>query len=153
MKKIIGIDEEKNNAGQEASRQPITSQLKQWPVKLKVIPPTAPFLENAAILVSADCCAYAYGDFHNKFMKEKVTVIACSRFDIEDHGEKFTNLLSFNNTKSITITRMDLPCCKGIEKAVITAIEKSGKKIPVEINVLSTAGEIIENRSLNETTG
>jgi len=128
----------------EAAPRSIVSQLNQWPVQIKLIPINAPYLDNANLLVSADCAAYAYGNFHNDFMKNKITLIGCPKLDEGDYSEKLTAILQSNNIKSVSIVRMEVPCCKGIEYAVKAALKDSGKMIPWQITVISTDGCLVE---------
>ena len=120
------------------------SQLTQWPVQIKLVPVNAPYFENANLLVSADCTAYAYGNFHNEFIKNRVTLIGCPKLDEGDYTEKLTQIIARNNIKSVTVVRMEVPCCGGIENAVKNALQASGKFIPWQIKIISTDGRIIE---------
>ncbi len=123
----------------------IESQLRQWPVQIKLAPVNAPYFENANLLIAADCTAYAYGDFHRKFMKNHVTLIGCPKLDAGDYTEKLTEIIRQNNIKSIRVVRMEVPCCGGIEYAVRNALQQSGKMIPWQIVVVSTDGHILED--------
>lgn len=120
------------------------SQLMQWPVQIKLVPVNAPYFEGANLLVSADCAAYAYSNFHNKFMRNKVTVIGCPKLDDGDYSEKLTAIISRNNIKSVTVVRLEVPCCGGIENAVVTALKNSGKMIPWQVVTISTDGKILD---------
>lgn len=120
------------------------SQLNQWPVQIKLVPTNAPYLKNASLLIAADCTAYAYGNFHNKFMKNKVTLIGCPKLDEVDYAEKLTEILKVNDIKNIVVTRMEVPCCGGIVNAVKTALQNSGKMIPWQIVTISVDGKIID---------
>ncbi|MCL2517279.1 MAG: 4Fe-4S binding protein [Oscillospiraceae bacterium] len=120
-----------------------TTQLNQWPVQIRLVPQQAPYFKNANLLVAADCAAYAYGNFHNDFMKNRITLIGCPKLDDVDYSEKLTNILKLNDIKSITVVRMEVPCCGGIENAVKTALKNSGKLIPWQIVVISTDGKIL----------
>lgn len=122
----------------------IQTQLNQWPVQIKLAPPNAPYFNNAHLLIAADCTAYAYGNFHNEFMKNKITLIGCPKLDEGDYSEKFTAILKMNNIKSLTVVRMEVPCCGGIENAVKTALQNSGKLIPWQVITISTDGKILE---------
>ena len=124
--------------------QAAASQLNQWPVQIKLVPATAPYFENASLLVAADCTAYAYANFHIDFIKNKITLIGCPKLDEGDYSEKLTAILSQNDIKSVTVARMEVPCCGGIEHAVKTALKNSGKMIPWQVVTISTAGEILE---------
>jgi len=134
--------EVKNNAAPAAERG-IASQLNQWPVQIKLVPVNAPYFENADLLVSAGCAAYAYGNFHNEFMRNKITLIGCPKLDAIDYSEKLTAILKSNNIKSVTAARMEVPCCIGIENAVKTAIKNCGKMIPQQAVIISTAGNLM----------
>ncbi len=120
------------------------SQLGQWPVQIKLVPINAPYFENANLLVAADCTAFAFGDFHNRFIRNRITLIGCPKLDEGDYSEKLTEILKRNNIKSITVVRMEVPCCGGIVNAVTTALKNSGKMIPWQVVTISTDGEIIE---------
>ncbi|MEG1656366.1 MAG: 4Fe-4S binding protein [Christensenellaceae bacterium] len=122
----------------------IHSMLNQWPVQIKLVPTNAPYLSNAHLLIAADCTAFAYGDFHNKFIKNKITLIGCPKLDEGDYADKLTEILQNNNIKSITVVRMSVPCCGGIVNAVKTALQNSQKMIPWQVVTLSTDGAIIE---------
>jgi ferredoxin len=121
------------------------SQLTQWPVQIKLVPVNAPYLHNANLLVSADCGAYAYGNFHNDFMRNKIVLIGCPKLDDGDYSEKLTEIIKQNDIKSVTVIRMEVPCCGGIENAVITALKNSGKIIPWRVIILSVSGEILSD--------
>lgn len=121
------------------------SQLMQWPVQIKLVPVTAPFFNGAHLLIAADCAAYAYGDFHNRFIKNRVTVIGCPKLDEGDYSEKLTAILRQNDIKSVTVARMEVPCCGGLEHAAVTALKNSGKMIPWQVVTISTDGRILED--------
>jgi hypothetical protein len=123
----------------------LTSQLRQWPVQIKLVSPNAPYFDNSHILVAADCTAYAYANIHQEFMKGKVTLIGCPKLDSVDYSEKLTEILKNNNVKSITVLRMEVPCCTGIVNAVKTALLNSGKMIPWDFKIVSTDGKILQN--------
>lgn len=120
------------------------SHLRQWPVQIKLVPINAPYFDNANLLVAADCTAYAYGNFHNDFIKNKITLIGCPKLDSIDYSEKLTQIIATNNIKSVTVVRMEVPCCGGIENAVKNALQSSGKFIPWQVVTISTDGKIIE---------
>lgn len=122
----------------------VVSQLNQWPVQIKLVSPNAMYLNNANLLIAADCTAYAYGDFHNKFIKNKITLIGCPKLDEGDYSEKLTTILKINDIKSVTVVRMEVPCCGGIVNAVKNALKASEKMIPWQIVTISTNGEILE---------
>jgi ferredoxin len=120
------------------------SQLQQWPVQIKLVPVNAPYFDGANLLIAADCAAYAYANFHNDFIRNHITVIGCPKLDEGDYSEKLTAILANNDIKSVTIVRMEVPCCGGIQNAAITALKNSGKMIPWQVVTISTTGEILE---------
>ena len=123
---------------------PVTSQLSQWPVQIKLVPVNAPYFDNANLLVAADCTAFAYGNFHNEFIRNHITLIGCPKLDEGDYAEKLTQIITNNNIKSVTVVRMEVPCCGGIENAVKRALQASGKFIPWRVVTISTDGRIID---------
>lgn len=123
---------------------PVNSQLSQWPVQIKLVPTNAPYFEGANLLVAADCTAYAYGNFHNEFIRNRITLIGCPKLDSIDYTEKLTEIIRCNDIKSVTVVRMEVPCCGGIEHAVKEALRKSGKFIPWRIVTISTDGRILD---------
>lgn len=120
----------------------VPSELTNFPVQIKLLPPNAPYLENADLLIAADCTAYAYGNFHRDFMRNKITLIGCPKLDMVDYAEKLTEIFRLNSIRSITVTRMTVPCCGGLPFAVKKAIENSGKNIPLHIVTISPNGKI-----------
>jgi NAD-dependent dihydropyrimidine dehydrogenase PreA subunit len=124
--------------------QTVSSRLNQWPVQIKLVPPKGPYFEDANLLVSADCAAYAYGNFHRDFMERRITLIGCPKLDDIDYSEKLTAIIRENNIRSVTVVRMEVPCCGGIEKAVHRALENAGKLIPWRTVTISTGGDITE---------
>ena len=122
----------------------IASRLSQWPVQIKLAPVNAPYFNGAKLLVAADCTAYAYGNFHNEFIRDHVTLIGCPKLDSVDYSEKLTAILANNDIRSVTVVRMEVPCCGGIEHAVKTALQESGKFIPWQVVTISTDGRIID---------
>ena len=128
----------------ETSTPVSTSQLSQWPVQIKLVPVNAPYFDNANLLIAADCSAYAYGNFHNKFIKNRITLIGCPKLDDIDYTEKLQAIIESNNIKSVTIVRMEVPCCGGIEYAAKTALQNSGKFIPWQVYTIGTNGEILD---------
>jgi len=122
----------------------ISSQLRQWPVQIKLVSPMAPYFDGADILIAADCTAYAYANIHQDFMKGKVTIIGCPKLDDVDYSEKLTAILENNDVKSITVLRMEVPCCSGIVNAVKNAIMSSGKLIPWGFKVVATDGTLLD---------
>ncbi len=121
-----------------------SSQLLQWPVQIKLVPINAPYLDNANLLVAADCTAFAYGNFHSEFIRNHITLIGCPKLDDGDYAEKLTQIIARNNIKSVTVARMEVPCCGGIENAVKRALQASGKFIPWRVVTISTDGRIID---------
>lgn len=120
------------------------SQLLQWPVQIKLSPISTPYFNNANLLIAADCTAYAYANFHNDFMKNHITLIGCPKLDSINYADKLSAIITNNNVKSITVVRMEVPCCGGIENAVKNALKFSEKSIPLKIITISTKGKIIE---------
>ncbi len=118
------------------------SRLSQWPVQIKLVPVNAPYFDGADLLIAADCTAFAYGNFHNDFIKDKITLIGCPKLDSVDYSEKLTAILAVNDIKSVTVVRMEVPCCGGIQTAVQKALDASGKNIPLNVTVISTDGKI-----------
>lgn len=135
---------ERNNPISFVNAFTIDSQLTQWPVQIKLVPINAPYFDNANLLVAADCTAYAYGNFHNEFIRNRITLIGCPKLDEGNYAEKLTQIIANNNIKSVTVVRMEVPCCGGIENAVKTALKSSGKFIPWQVITISTDGRIIE---------
>ena len=126
------------------STQSIQSQLMQWPCQIKLVPVNAPYFNNANLLIAADCTAYAYGNFHNEFMRGHITIVGCPKLDEGDYADKLTQIIASNNIKSVKIVRMEVPCCGGIENAAKRAIQNSGKFIPWQVVTISTDGKIVE---------
>ena len=138
----VRLAQEKNTAT-KAENIARTSQLSQWPVQIKLVPVNAPYFNGADLLVAADCSAYAYGNFHSEFMHNRITLIGCPKLDDVDYTEKLTDILANNNIRSVTVVRMIVPCCGGIENAVRHALEASGKRIPWQVVTISTDGTIL----------
>lgn len=134
----------RENTVQSEMASPVTSQLSQWPCQIKLAPVNAPYFDNAKLLIAADCTAYAYGNFHNEFIRNHITLIGCPKLDEGDYSEKLTQIIANNNIKSVTIVRMQVPCCGGIENAVKRALQASGKFIPWRVVTISTDGRIID---------
>ena len=120
------------------------SELSQWPVQIKLVPVRAPYFEGANLLVAADCTAYAYGNFHARFIRNRVTLIGCPKLDEGDYAEKLTAILQNNEIKSLTVVRMEVPCCGGIENAAKRALQASGKFIPWQVVTIGTDGSILD---------
>ena len=122
----------------------VHSQLSQWPVQIKLVPVNAPYFEGANLLIAADCTAYAYGNFHNEFIRNRITLIGCPKLDEGDYAEKLTQIIANNDIKSVTIVRMEVPCCGGIENAAKRAIQAGGKFIPWRVVTVTTDGRLVE---------
>lgn len=118
------------------------SQLAQWPAQIKLVPSNAPFFDGAALLIAADCCAYAYAEFHEHFMKDHITLIGCPKLDEGNYTEKLSEIIRHNNVKSITVTRMEVPCCGGMERMVKEALKLSGKSIPLHAVIIAVDGQV-----------
>ena len=127
-----------------AASVPAASELRQWPVQIKLVPVNAPYFDGAHLLVAADCTAYAYAGFHQELMRNKITLIGCPKLDEGDYSEKLTEIIRQNDIKSVTVARMEVPCCGGIEHAVRTALQASGKFLPWRVVTVSTDGQILE---------
>ena len=121
----------------------VPSQLANWPVQIKLAPVNAPYFNGADLLIAADCTAYAYGNFHSKFMQGKVVLIGCPKLDAVNYAEKLSQIFLYNDIRSITVTRMTVPCCGGLPFAVKNALEMSGKKIPLNVITISPDGQIV----------
>ncbi len=128
----------------DACAAPITSKLSQWPVQIKLVPVNAPYFDGANLLIAADCTAYAYGNFHSDFIKGRIALIGCPKLDEGDYTEKLGAIIKNNNIKSVTIVRMEVPCCGGIENAAKQALRESGKFIPWRVVTVTTDGKILE---------
>ena len=121
----------------------VPSQLTNFPLQIKLMAPNAPYLADADLLIAADCTAYAYGNFHNDFIKNRVTLIGCPKLDMVDYSEKLTQIFKHNNIRTVIVTRMTVPCCGGLPFAVKNAIAASGKDIPLHIVTISPDGRVI----------
>lgn len=134
----------KRDAPQPFKARDVGSQLAQWPCQIKLVPVNAPYFEGANLLIAADCTAFAYGNFHQDFIRNHITLIGCPKLDEGDYAEKLTEIIRSNNIKSVRVVRMEVPCCSGIENAVKKALMQSGKFIPWQVMVISTDGRILE---------
>ena len=123
---------------------PVSSQLQQWPVQIKLVPVHAPYFDGANLLIAADCTAFAYGNFHQEFIRNHITLIGCPKLDEGDYAEKLTQIMALNDIKSLTIVRMEVPCCGGIEHAAKRALQASGKFIPWRVVTVSTDGQLLD---------
>lgn len=127
----------------EGTKVHVPSQLRNFPVQIKLAPPNAPYFDGADLLIAADCTAFAYGNFHGQFMRDKVTLIGCPKLDGVNYAEKLSQIFSCNDIRSITVTRMTVPCCGGLPFAVKNALVMSGKDIPLRIVTIAPNGEIV----------
>lgn len=143
-KRIKHSNTEESQDKRKESPGQIESRLGQWPVQIQLVPVNAPYFDGANLLIAADCCAYSHGSFHEDYMKGKITIIGCPKLDEVSYAEKLTQIIKNNDIKSITVTRMEVPCCGGIVEAVKQALIQSGKMIPWQVVIISTQGEILE---------
>ena len=120
------------------------SQLQQWPVQIKLVPTQAPYFEGAKLLIAADCTAYAYANFHQDFIRGKVVLVGCPKLDSVDYSEKLEEIIRSNNISSVTVVRMEVPCCGGLEMAAKKALQNSGKFIPWQVVTISVDGKILD---------
>ena len=127
-----------------APASPVASRLTQWPIQIKLLPVEAPFYDGAKLLIAADCTAFSRADFHERFMKGRITVIGCPKLDMVDYSEKLTEIIRRNNIREVTVVRMEVPCCGGIRNAVETALKNSGKLIPWQVVTLARNGAILD---------
>ncbi len=123
--------------------KPSVGRLSQWPVQIKLVPVTAPFFRDADLLIAATCSAFAYGAFHEHFIKGRVTLVGCPKLDGVDYADKLSQIFAANDIKSIRLARMQVPCCGGLESAVKRAVAASGKDIPVSVSIISSDGRIL----------
>ena len=121
-----------------------TSRLSQWPVQIKLVPVNAPYFDGARLLIAADCTAYAYAAFHERFIKGHITLVGCPKLDSVDYAEKLTEIIRENNIKSVTVVRMEVPCCGGLELAAKKALQQSGKFIPWQVDTVTVDGRLKE---------
>lgn len=122
----------------------VRSRLGQWPIQIQLLPIQAPFYQGARLLIAADCTAFARADFHERFMKGRVTMIGCPKLDEGDYADKLTELLRLNDIREVTVVRMEVPCCGGIQRAAETALRNSGKAIPLQVVTLSRDGRVLD---------
>ena len=142
MAKLLTLQPQPEAAPAETPRS--VSQLRQWPVQIKLAPVNAPWFDGAKLLIAADCTAYAYANFHQDFIRNHITLVGCPKLDSVDYSEKLTEIIRNNDIKSVTVVRMEVPCCGGIEQAVKTALQASGKFIPWNVVTISTGGVILD---------
>ena len=134
--------EEDPHAGAQCAAQ--ESRLSQWPVQIKLVPVNAPYFDGAKLLIAADCTAYAYAAFHERFMRGHITLVGCPKLDSVDYAEKLTEIIRENDVKSVTVVRMEVPCCGGLESAAVTALKNSGKFIPWQVVTVTLDGRLKE---------
>jgi len=139
----VGAIKVKSGAALTHAQNPTKSQLKQWPCQIKLVHVNAPYFKDADLLVAADCCAYSYSEFHHDFIKNKITIIGCPKLDEVDYSIKLSEILKINEIKSITVARMEVPCCCGLENAVKIALTKSGKSIKCQVAIFTTDGRVV----------
>ena len=132
----------KETAGGASGR--VSSRLGQWPCQIKLVPVNAPYFNGAKLLIAADCTAYAYANMHEEFMKGKITIIGCPKLDDIDYSEKLQQIIEHNDIQSVTVVRMEVPCCGGLEHAAVTALKNSGKFIPWQVVTISIDGKILD---------
>ena len=132
--------------GSSQTGSPVVSQLRQWPIQIKLAPVHAPWLHHAHLLIAADCTAYAYGNFHQDFIQNRMALIGCPKLDSGDYSEKLTDILRQNEILSLTVVRMEVPCCGGIERAALSALEASGASIPFRVVTLTADGRILDQK-------
>ena len=130
------------HAGAQCAAQ--ESRLSQWPVQIKLVPVNAPYFDGAKLLIAADCTAYAYAAFHERFMRGHITLVGCPKLDSVDYAEKLTEIIRENDVKSVTVVRMEVPCCGGLERAAVTALKNSGKFIPWQVVTVTLDGRLKE---------
>ena len=138
------IEHQECDASEPRGAEPV-SRLSQWPVQIKLVPVNAPYFDGAKLLIAADCTAYAYAAFHERFIKGHITLVGCPKLDGVDYSEKLTEIIRNNDIKSVTVVRMEVPCCGGLEHAAKTALQRSGKFIPWQVVTVSTDGRIINS--------
>lgn len=131
-------------ASQSGQGAKVSSRLSQWPVQIKLAPVNAAYFNGANLLIAADCSAFAYGNFHEDFIKNHITIIGCPKLDMIDYTHKLTDIIKNNNIKSVKIVRMEVPCCAGLERAATEALKASGKFIPWQVVTISVNGEVLE---------
>ncbi len=139
-----GIEAKALNREPQAVAATVASQLSQWPVQIKLVPVNAPYFNGAKLLVAADCTAFAYGNFHNEFIRNHITLIGCPKLDEGDYAEKLTQIIANNDIRSVTVARMEVPCCGGIENAVKKALMASGKFIPWRVVTITSDGRLLD---------
>lgn len=138
------IEHKECDCDEQLAKGEAQSRLSQWPVQIKLVPVNAPYFNGAKLLIAADCTAYAYARFHERFIKGHITIVGCPKLDSVDYSDKLTEIIKNNDVKSVSVVRMEVPCCGGLENAVKRALESSGKFIPWQVVTISTDGRILE---------
>lgn len=144
LKQFHRSQEPERQEERQEDRQKPVSQLAQWPCQIKLVPVNAPYFDGAKLLIAADCTAYAYANVHQEFMRGKITLIGCPKLDAVDYSEKLTQILAENDIRSVTVLRMEVPCCGGLEAAARKALQDSGKFVPWQVVTISTDGKILD---------
>ena len=134
----------KEEENTQTSTAKLISRLGQWPCQIKLVPTQAPFFDGAKLLIAADCTAYAYANMHEEFMRGKITIIGCPKLDAVDYTDKLTEIIQNNDIKSVTIVRMEVPCCGGLQRAAENALRNSGKFIPWQVVTISRDGNVLD---------
>ena len=141
--RTVALRREETPTAEQPAARPL-SRLNQWPCQIKLLPTRAPFFDGAKLLIAADCSAYAYANLHEDFMKGRITLIGCPKLDDVDYAEKLTAIIRDNDVRSVTVVRMEVPCCGGLQRAAETALRSSGKFIPWQVVTISRDGRILE---------
>ena len=147
---FVKLKQEEETSQKSTEHHPVytekpVSRLNQWPCQIKLLPTKAPFFDGAKLLIAADCTAYAYANMHEEFMKGRITLIGCPKLDAVDYAEKLTDIIRDNNVRSVTVVRMEVPCCGGLQRAAESALRNSGKFIPWQVVTISRDGKILED--------
>ena len=141
---ITRAAELKQTAAEAPMQTMAQSRLMQWPIQIKLLPVQAPFYQGAKLLIAADCTAFSRADFHERFMKGHITLIGCPKLDEGDYAEKLTDILRLNDIRAVTVVRMEVPCCGGLQRAAETALQNSGKFLPWQVVTLGRDGSILD---------
>lgn len=147
-KRIVTMKSRAHTARQNEKADAPISRLSQWPVQIRLVPTNAPYLKGANLLIAADCCAYAFGNFHAQFMEDRITLIGCPKLDDVEYADKLTEILTENEVKSITVVKMEVPCCTGMERAAESARMRSKRRIPLQVVTIGIDGEIKNNKTV-----
>lgn len=145
---VANLIERKRSAPVAEQTQPVESQLQQWPCQIKLVPPAAGYFHQADILVAADCTAYAYANIHQDFMRDKITLIGCPKLDEGSYADKLGQIFQSNSIRSVTVLRMEKPCCSGLANAAREALANSGKQLPFKTVIIGIDGSILETREI-----